>query len=242
MIRLNFARRSQRLRPPGICLRSAAVLVCALALAGCGTLTRDWDRKAGPGFRPQNYADAGPIPQRIRRVGILPLYSEQWRPSDVAPLEAALAAELGKFARFEVLGISRRELDVRFDREAFVSAAALPGDFLPRLRQDFGTDAVLFLDLTHYSPYQPLAIGLRAKLVDAATGEMLWSFDSIFDAAQPDVAVAARRYHEQQSRPAHPMGNASGILQSPARFAKYVASAMFETLPMRQSGEITQNH
>ena len=64
---------------------------------------------------------------------------------------------------------------------------------LDRLHADFGLDAVLFIDLTHYSPYQPIAIGVRSRLVALADTKTLWALDALFDAAQHDVAVAARR-------------------------------------------------
>lgn len=223
---------------PGRGLCSFLVSTGALALlAGCASLDADWDRPVGKSYRPANHVADGPIPAGLRRVAILPLHGGAWSPADLAPLEAAIAAELGKIERFEVVSADRAYLASRFGRGAFESSAALPGDFLAVLGAEQAADAVLFVDLTHYSPYQPIALGVRAKLVGVAGGRVLWSFDSIFDAAQPDVAVAARRYHLDRSRPAHPLENTSGILQSPARFAKYVAFAMFETLPPRESAE-----
>jgi hypothetical protein len=196
-----------------------------------------WDVPQGEPFRPGNYADAGPLSASIKRVAVLPLHTDAWRAADIAAIEAAFGGELTKLGRFECANLTRRELKVRFGRETFVSSAALPPDLLARLRSDFAVDAVLFLDLTHFSPYQPLAMGVRAKLVGIEDGSVLWSFDSIFDAAQPGVAVAARQYQLEHDRAAPPLDGAVGILQSPARFARYVAHAVFATLP----GRATQN-
>ncbi len=221
-----------RLRRPAS--RILFVLALGGALAGCATVDRVWDMPGGNPYRPDNHTAVGAIPADMRRVGLLPLHSEEWSIADIATLDAAFSAELGKFDRFEVLPIPRGALAERFDRRSFLSSAALPSNFLERLRADFGLDAALFIDLTHYSPYQPISIGVRGKLVALRSGEVLWSFDSIFDSAQPDVALAARQYHQKLSRPAHPLENTAGILQSPARFSKYVANAMFETLPPRE--------
>jgi hypothetical protein len=93
---------------------------------------------------------------------------------------------------------------------------------------------VLLLDLAHYVPYQPIAIGVRAKLVAVESGQILWSFDSLFDSAQTDVAEAARRFAAgKKGRPATAADDNTGILQSPSRFAKYVGAAVFGTLPPR---------
>lgn len=189
----------------------------------------------GRAFAPDNYSAPGPIPASVHRTAVLPLYSSTWAPNDLAPLENALLAELAKVERFEVSPVTRSTLHASFGQEAFLSSTALPADLLPRLADNLAVDAVLLLDLTHYSPYQPLAIGIRAKLVAVADGRVLWSFDSIFDSANPGVAKAARQYHAADSRPAYPLESSAGILQSPSRFAKYVAHAMFETLPSRQT-------
>ena len=205
-----------------------------LGLSACRTVKKEWDVPTGPAFEPRNFTSAGAIPSSIRRVAVLPLHSETWPATQLAPIEAAFAAELVKVERFETVTVTRAQMREEFGREQMLSSAALPSDVLDRLRATHGADAILFQDLTHYSPYQPIAIGVRSKLVATADGRVLWSFDTIFDGAQPSVAVAARQYYLAESRPAHPLDNAAGIMQSPSRFAKYVAHAVFGTLPPRQ--------
>jgi hypothetical protein len=165
----------------------------------------------------------------------LPLHAAEWRAAEVAMLDAALRESLAGTERFEITPVARGELASRFGQPTFASSAALPADFLARLRTDFGADAVLFLDLTQYGPYQPVAIGLRTKLVTTAEGTALWSFDSLFDSADPGVATAARRFSAGSRRAAPAAEDNTGVLQSPARFAKYVGHAAFATLPPRQT-------
>ena len=220
--------------------RSARLfLLLALGLsvlfAGCRTVKKEWDVPTGAAFEPKNFTSVGVLPGTVRRVAVLPLYSDTWPALNIASLESAFAAELVKFQHFETVAVSRSQMRDQFSAEAVLSSAALPADMLERLRASQGADAVLFQDLTHYSPYQPIAIGVRAKLVSTVDGRVLWSFDALFDGAQPSVAVAAREYYLNQGRPAYPLENSSGIMQSPSRFAKYVAHAMFGTLPPRQT-------
>lgn len=212
-----------------------AVLGIALLFSGCRTVRKQWDVPTGPAFEPKNYTSVAALPVTVRRVAVLPLHSPSWPAINVAPVEAAFAAELVKVERFETVALTRDEMRESFGAESLVSSAALPADMLERLRASHGADAVLFQDLSHFSPYQPIAIGVRGKLVSAHDGRVLWSFDALFDGAQPSVAVAAREYYMTQGRPAHPLENSSGIMQSPSRFAKYVAHAMFGTLPPRET-------
>jgi hypothetical protein len=190
---------------------------------------------SSPAYAPANHVNAGAIPAHVRRVAVLPLHTDTWRPSEVVRLDEALRGELARVERFELVLLSRDDLRSRFDRDTYASATALPGDFLSRLRADFGVDAVLLLDLSHYAPYQPVAIGLRAKLVTADEGLALWSFDSVFDSSRTDVATAARKFSSERNRPAPAAEDNTGVLQSPSRFAKYVGHAAFETLPPRRT-------
>jgi hypothetical protein len=201
---------------------------------GCAAASRN-----NPGqtttFIPANHVHAGAIPPSVRRVAVLPLHAAEWRADELATLDAALREALARIERFEITPVARDELARRFGQESFTSTGALPADFLDRLRTDFGADAVLFLDLTHYGPYQPVALGLRAKLVTTVAAAPLWSFDALFDSAETEVAAAARRFSAGNNRPAAAAEDNTGVLQSPARFAKYVGHSAFATLPPRQT-------
>ncbi|BET65954.1 hypothetical protein ASA1KI_08720 [Opitutales bacterium ASA1] len=217
----------------------SAVLVAAAAtfLAGCAGVD-GWPehaRSTKP-FRPDNYASTGDLPRELVRVCVLPVHSSAWTESDLSPIDGAFGAELSKKDRFELVLVGRDAMRARFSQSSFASTDALPERMLGRLAADFGADGVLFVDLTHYSPYQPISMGIRAKLVAVSTGAVVWSIDSVFDSSQPEVALAARRYSEDSSRSAHPLRDSSGMFQSPARFSKYVANAVFDTLPKRERG------
>jgi hypothetical protein len=204
-------------------------------ITGCSSVRKQWDVPSGPAFKPTNFTSSGPIPVSVRRVAVLPLHSDTWDSADLAGVESSFLTELGKFERFEIVPVSRLQMREQFGAATVVSSAALPADVLARLRASFGADAILFQDLTQYSPYQPISMGARAKLVSAIDGRVLWAFDAIFDGGQPSVAVAAHEYYMRQGRPSYPLENSAGIMQSPSRFAKYVAYAMFGTLPPRQT-------
>jgi len=110
----------------------------------------------------------------------------------------------------------------------------LPHDFLERIAASTGADAVLFLDLTHYSPYAPLNMGIRAKLIRISDRSVIWAIDQTFSAADPAVANSARRHWMKAEPTDTPVDMSATSLQNPSRFADYVLSASFQTLPPRK--------
>jgi hypothetical protein len=99
------------------------------------------------------------------------------------------------------------------------------------LRQEFAADAVMFVDLTVYRAYRPLALGLRAKLAAIDGTRLVWTFDDTFSAENPLVANAARHHFVEEDHSGVPADFTPAVFQSPTKFAAYAATAMFSTLP-----------
>ena len=111
------------------------------------------------------------------------------------------------------------------------SCAALEPVFVAGLRRDFAVDAVMFVEFTAFTAYRPLTLGVRAKLAVVADSHLVWAFDNIFAAENPAVANSARRFFAASDRREVPGDLTPAVLQSPSRFAEYVAAAMYATLP-----------
>ncbi|MEY2882030.1 MAG: hypothetical protein RLZZ15_4410 [Verrucomicrobiota bacterium] len=207
----------------------AAAAVCACA--GCADLALVDPLRQGPFFSPANHAGA-PSLGGLRRVVLLPVAGGALASEEaVAALDPVLVAALQRENRFEVVALSRSESVRKFRAAEFPSASALPHGFLKELRRDFAADAVLFVDLTVFDPYRPLALGFRAKLAAIDGTRLLWTFDNVFATDDPAVANSARRFFRGTERSGVPYDLSHGGLQSPARFAAYAAAAMFDTLP-----------
>ena len=143
----------------------------------------------------------------------------------------AFAEALQRENRFEVVSLSREESLRHFHVEAVSAAAALPHDLLATLKREFAADAVIFIDVTTYNAYRPLALGLRAKLATLDQPRLVWTFDTIFSADNPTTANSARHFFLGRDRAGVPADLTPAVLQSPGRFAAYAAAAMFATLP-----------
>ncbi len=162
---------------------------------------------------------------------LLPAWvGEGTRPEAAAELDPVFLQALQATKRFEVVTLSREECRRRFRSEALGSASALPADLFSSLQRDYAADAVLFVDLTTYQPYQPITLGLRGKLAAIDGSRLIWTFDNMFSSEAPAAANSARNHFLDRDRTV-PADLTRTALQSPSRFAAYAASAMFGTLP-----------
>lgn len=237
--------------PKTIALRVVSGLMLTLWITGCATMPKSLD-DLGSRYKPTNiYRRAEVLPPRVRRVAVLPLTSPASTAlltAGVEVLETVLYAELEKSGRFEVIPVSAEQLREWTGQSGWRADEQLPLNFLDRLREGTGCDAVLFSQLIRYQPYEPMAIGWKFALVekgetakDLTTSpkeaglQILWSADEVFDAGDIGVANAARAYYSQHLRNEAPLSDSSTVLGSPSRFGQYTLNALFATLPGRQN-------
>jgi hypothetical protein len=188
-------------------------------------------------YQPSNvYRAEANLSPEIKRVAVLPLTTlgdDSAMEFGREALWPVLIAELGRVRRFELVSVSSDELRLMTGRNAWSGEEKLPLDFFDNLKEKLGVDAVLFSRLTQYRAYEPLAVGWRLKLFDAAEPQVLWAVDEVFDARVPEVAAAARRYAQQHPDSGPSLQDSQGVLLSPRRFGRYAASAVVATLPGR---------
>ncbi len=209
------------------------LLLVTLVLSGCQT--RPVAREAyRPDYEPVNTIAHEVIPAHVRRVAALPLYwRDDGRAEFLHDMDRQFQLALGQSRSFEVVPVSRDRLQALVGKEQAGSVELLPASFLRKIREETGADAVLFSDLTVSELYRPIALGVRAKLLDLETGQIIWAIDAVFDSADPEVAYAAREFASRATYNPYPFDPAGGILQSPRRFTDFVAYCVFRTLPPR---------
>lgn len=209
------------------------IVFCAgvALLAGCAAVGPFDSVNQGPYYVPANHVGEASL-GGLRRVVVLPIYGGSVAPVEtVAALDPVLVEALQHQNRFEIVCLSREESLRRFRVDGFSSAAALPHDLLKVLQEAFAADGVLFVDLTVFSAYRPLAIGLRSRLAAIQGGRLVWTFDEVFSAENPAVVNSARLHVLGTDGVGIPGDLSRSVLQSPGRFAGYAAAAMFATLP-----------
>ena len=205
-----------------------------ILLAGCAQLTAKKDdlTTKAPTFVPTNHGGDAKLPAGLRRVILMPVAgSDVASPESVAALDPVIVNALQLQNRFEIVPLSREECRRYFQTDEISSVSAIPANFMTVIRREYAADAVLFVDLTIYRAYHPLALGFRAKLATVANSHLAWTFDSVFSADDPTVADSAARYLSKRDQGGLPSDLSTVVLQSPVRFATYAAAAMFATLP-----------
>lgn len=213
--------------------RACALLVFVVLLGGgCSHRVREAmiDMRTEP-FASTNYRLSAPS-ESWGRVAVLPVYSE-W-PDDVGFADALVLEELGKARLFDCVGLSGEVLQGWYGAGALDVDGRLPADLLMRVREHTGADAVLLLSVTSYSPYRPVAVGLRGRMVRVGDGATVWAYDEVLDSGDMGVSLAARRYHSQEQRQRFPLDGGDGVLLSPRRFFRYVLWNMVSTMNFRE--------
>jgi hypothetical protein len=207
---------------------------CALLLlgSGCRTTKRVSDVPVGPSYSPANFTRVASLPADFQRVAILPFHHEAGEGARLDELERVFLAELIGSGRFETAPVGRNWMAATAGRQSFASHQSLPMGFVEAVAGEFSADGVLFTDLTVYSPYRPVAIGIRSRLIDR-NGNTLWAIDELLDSGRPNVSRGARVFAAGQAAQAFPLDSHRSVLHSPARFGQYTAHTIYQTLPAR---------
>ena len=215
--------------------RWLAILLLGLT-AGCSSLPLG-DVVFGPSYMPTNISVAAPrLPEQCRRVAVLPMASaadETTWERGRQDLEPVMRSELVKCGRFESVFIPASQMENWTGNRHWRASEALPAGLLARIHEATACDAILFVELSDYRPYPPVAIGWKARLVEWPSRRDLWAADEVFDSGRETVVNAARRYQKDQQRQSGSLQESRSILTSPRRFAQYTVHALLETLPSR---------
>ena len=218
-----------------------ALLVVGGLLCGCTSPALNDPARVGPFFHPRNVS-SDPTLGGIRRVLLMPVWAGNAAPEESAEdLDPIFRQALQDENRFEVVVLPRSECRRLWGSSALSSASALPHDFIPTVQRLYAADAVMFIDITVYRPYEPLALGIRARLAAVGNLHLVWAFDNVFSADDPTVAASARHFYLGSETQGVPGDLTPAILQSPGRFAAYAASATFTTLPPVTLGRLTES-
>ncbi|MBT3470278.1 MAG: hypothetical protein HN675_03040 [Opitutae bacterium] len=184
-------------------------------------------------LKPVNFFSVEFLPADFAKVAVLPVHQKLESSVEVSFVDGTLINELNGKGRLEAVPVSKDALVELTGESSLSSTDPLPPDLLARLRSKYGADGVLLTDITHYYPYKPISIGLRCKLADASTGEILWSADTVYNSGNQEIQVAALNFQKKKSGSPFPLEDSGSILQSPRYFTRFVASTVLDTLPRR---------
>jgi hypothetical protein len=210
------------------------ILLCvALAFSSCRRFEQEKVVRQAEPFLPKNLYPTERLPINFTRVAVLPCYFADEDSPLLDYVDEVFHQELTKQRLFETVRVSTEQMKVLFGMRRASSTGELPETFLSDIQKATGANGVLMVDLDSYRTYKPLALSVRAKLVEIKSADFFWAIDETFDAGQPGVIVAANQFQraiQVNNISARTTGSATA---SPRTFAKYVAHSIFSTLPIR---------
>ncbi len=175
------------------------------------------------------------LPEHLRRVAVLPFHKGNFDYVDFGEIERNFSLELIKLNRFEVVLVNPESMTELFAQERYSSIESLPTELLSKLHATYAIDGVMLVDVSYFSPYTPVGLGVRLKLLDGRTGDIVWAVDEVYDSADPAVANAAKVFYKAESIVSYPMNTADLAVNSPNRFSKYVAHSVFNTISLQNN-------
>jgi len=89
----------------------------------------------------------------------------------------------------------------------------------------YRADAFLFGTVTRYRPYDPPALGLKLRMIDARSGSLLWAAETLMDATRRDVRRSAELYFWRSGLRDRGFGP-DLIFTVPQYYAQFVSAAI----------------
>lgn len=169
-------------------------------------------------------------PAGFVRVAMLPIYITTPTGGALDDLDEIFRAEMSKLLPLEVVTVSRADLLAALGEKQISSTAVIPQKLVQYLQAKYAVQGIVFTDMPVYRPYRPINIAVRSKLVQVSDMEMLWSASGVMDSAEPGIAASASQYAERNLHGTGKNG-AQLILQSPRRYAAFVANGLYGTVP-----------
>jgi hypothetical protein len=210
----------RKLRESRSALRSAAwscaAACCALLASACASEERALPRLGSA----EVVADFDSYV--IRRVGILPFADPDGGIEPKGVLQGAFYAELQRCTPYDLLLLDNRDLE-EIQRAEPHRRGALRPDTLIALARRYRLDAVLFGTILQQQLFPPQMLSLRADLVSAETGQVLWSGRLHLDANRAEVRDGLRAYYGEGGGPTSGDPSWELALLAPARLARFAA-------------------
>ena len=205
-------------------LRTRFLVLLMLFLPGCGIYNRAPEPMTGHYYlNPEmNLADVG-------KVAIIELENHSRHPQVSADFTESLCQGLAMRALFGLKVIYRSDEiynSLQLDGERTYTSAQLSS-----IREALKTDAILTGSITQYQPYPHMNVGIRLRLLDLRSGQLLWALQQVWDGSDKLVAARMKGYFKTQMRKGYEPLKWELAVVSPRHFRKFVVYEIVQTLP-----------
>ncbi|TVM00963.1 MAG: hypothetical protein CV087_11800 [Candidatus Brocadia sp. WS118] len=165
---------------------------------------------------------------QIHRVLLLPFEHNVDRDAVIDEVTEAFAVELRKLGSFEVVLPEENRATLALDRGIW-TRGTVNLDTVLTLKKQYDADAIIFGNITHYRPYEPMLLGVKVGMISTDSGLVVWSADGVFDSNENEMAELVKQYFEST----HQKNALYGwrlILLSMRRYSQFVANQITKTL------------
>jgi hypothetical protein len=158
----------------------------------------------------------------IRRVGLVPFCGSELTEEQAGMLQETFFSELSRYADFEIVPLTARDLEEIPNSEPFRVGWIQPRTVIGLARR-YRLDAVLIGTVTERQVFTPQRFGVQLDMVAAETGVPIWTSTVHADASDERVRSSVQRWYET-TRASRKSGESWELcLLSPRRFAQFGA-------------------
>jgi len=186
-------------------------------------------------YHPGSLFSAPSWPSSVRRVVVLPVACGLTDlPADYFSAHDSIwRSALQASHRAEFVFLPRTELARLIGKTSFSTSENLPAYFWEKLVAHTGADAVVFLEVTQFSPYGTIEIGFRARITEIHSRVTIWAAEDViqFDAVSVSQVLKDGLNRKDSRSPI--ASEVSGVRLTPSRAVSYISLDLAQTLPPR---------
>jgi hypothetical protein len=163
----------------------------------------------------------------IHRVVMMPVANQSAFPNVNEEIQKNLAIELQRVGRFEIVVAKINDPGARAV-DVFASGQFNEIESV-RVAREYQADAILFVNVTHYHPYNPPRVGLSLLLISPAEGIPIASLSGLWDAREAPTLQLAQAYVKQSQNWSRSLLSQDRVLESPDVFQRFVCQQVSTT-------------
>jgi TolB-like protein len=166
---------------------------------------------------------------KVGKVAVIELENYSRHPQVSADFTESLSQGLAVRTLFGLKVIYRTDAiynSLQLDSDGVYTLAQLSS-----IREALKTDAILTGSITQYQPYPHMSVGIRLRLLDLRTGQLLWALQQVWDGSDKVVAARMKGYFKTQMRKGYEPLKWELAVVSPRHFRKFVIYEIVQTLP-----------
>jgi hypothetical protein len=103
-------------------------------------------------------------------------------------------------------------------------------DQMAAVRQTLKCDGVLIGTITEFKPYPHMSVGLRLKLIDLTTGDLLWALEQVWNSSDKITEQKIKKYFKETKSASAADSNERIAAISPLEFIKFISYEVAQTL------------